>query len=144
MVQLSYPYITTGKIIALTMLIYNVVLVSAVQQRDYYTYVFFLIFLFIMLYHKILNIVPCVCSRTLLFIHYIYIYIYTHTHTHTNLHLLIPNSLYFPTCIPFQWQPQFIDKVHLLLCAWLFLIYFDGSWSWLCLELKKKILMSRA
>ena len=59
MVQLSHPYITTGKIIALTMLIYNVVLVSAVQQSDYYTYIFFVIFLSIMLYHKILNIVPC-------------------------------------------------------------------------------------
>ena len=62
-VQLLHPYITTGKIIALTMLIYNVVLVSAVQQSDYYTYIFFVIFLSIMLYHKILNIVPCAAQE---------------------------------------------------------------------------------
>ena len=42
-----------------------------------------------MVYHKILNIVPCAISRTLLFIHSIY----------NSLHLLIPNSQSFPSSI---------------------------------------------
>ena len=41
-------------------LIYNVVLISAVQQIDsvIYIYIYF-IFFSIMVYHRILNIVPC-------------------------------------------------------------------------------------
>ena len=43
-------------------LIYNVVLISAVQQSDsvIHIYTFFFIFFSIMVYHRILNIVPCV------------------------------------------------------------------------------------
>ena len=45
-------------------LIYNAVLISAVQQSDsviyiLYIYAFFFIFFSIMTYHRILNIVPC-------------------------------------------------------------------------------------
>ena len=42
-------------------LVYNVVLISAVQQSDsvILTYTFFFIFFSIMIYHRILNIVPC-------------------------------------------------------------------------------------
>ena len=41
--------------------IYNVVLISAVQQNDsvIHIHTFFLIFFSIMVYHRILNIVPC-------------------------------------------------------------------------------------
>ena len=42
-------------------LIYNVVLVSGVQQNDsvIHTYTFFFIFFSIMVYHRIVNVVPC-------------------------------------------------------------------------------------
>ena len=40
-------------------LIYNVVLISAVQQSDSVIHISFFIFFSIMVYHKILNIVPC-------------------------------------------------------------------------------------
>ena len=44
-------------------LIYNVVLISSVHQSDsvihIYIYIFFFIFFSIMVYHRILNIVPC-------------------------------------------------------------------------------------
>ena len=64
-------------------LIYNVVLIPAVQQIDsvIHIYTFFFIFFSIMVYHRILNIV-----RTLLFIH----------STYNSLHLLIPNSQSIP------------------------------------------------
>ena len=43
------------------LLIYNVVLISAVQQSDsvIHIYTFFFIFFSIMLYPRVLNIVPC-------------------------------------------------------------------------------------
>ena len=42
-------------------LIYNVVLISAIQQSDsvIHTYIFFFIFFSITVYHRVLNIVPC-------------------------------------------------------------------------------------
>ena len=46
-------------------LIYNVVLVSGVQQSDsvvysvLYIYIFFFVFFSIMVYHRMLNIIPC-------------------------------------------------------------------------------------
>ena len=40
-------------------LIYNVVLISAVQQSDSVIHTSFFIFFSIMVYHKVLNIVPC-------------------------------------------------------------------------------------
>ena len=42
-------------------LIYNVVLISTVQQSDsvMHRYIFFFIFFSIMVYYRILNIVPC-------------------------------------------------------------------------------------
>ena len=49
-------------------------------------YTFFIIFFSIMVYHRILNIVPCLLSKTLLFIHYIY----------TSFHPLTPNSHFDP------------------------------------------------
>ena len=43
------------------LLIYSVVLISAVQQSDSFIhrYTFFFIFFSIMVYHRILDIVPC-------------------------------------------------------------------------------------
>ena len=53
-------------------LIYNVVLISAVQQNDSVThihvYAYIYIFLSIMVYYRILNIVPCAIQWDLLFI----------------------------------------------------------------------------
>ena len=49
-------------------MIYNVVLISAVQQSDLviYMYIFF-IFIFVMVYHRILNIVLCGLQWDLVF-----------------------------------------------------------------------------
>ena len=65
-------------------LVYNVVLISGVQQSDSVIHIctFFFIFFSVMVHHRILNIVPCAISRTLLFIHSLC----------NSLHLLIPNS----------------------------------------------------
>ena len=40
-------------------LIYNVVLISAIQPSQLYIYTFFFIFFSIMVYYRILNVVPC-------------------------------------------------------------------------------------
>ena len=73
-------------------LIYNVVLVSAVQQTDSLIHICILFFAFfsIMFYHRILNRAPCACSRILLFTHFIY----------DSLHLLTLNSN--PSLTPFS------------------------------------------
>ena len=70
---------------------YNVVLISVVQQSDLVIHVhtFFLIFFSIMVYHRILNIYPVLYSRTLLFIHPIY----------NNLRLLTPNFQSIPSLL---------------------------------------------
>ena len=60
-------------------LIYDIELISAVQQSDSAIYIY--IFFFIMAYHRILNIVPLLYSRPLLFINSI----------HISLHLLVYN-----------------------------------------------------
>ena len=64
-------------------LIYHDVLISAVQQNGLVIQICALLFMFvsIMFYHRILNIVPVLYSRILLFIHCIY----------NSLHLLIPD-----------------------------------------------------
>ena len=54
-------------------LIYSVVLISTVEQRDsviyiyiyVYTHTFFFIFFSIMVYHRVLNIVPCAIQEDL-------------------------------------------------------------------------------
>ena len=63
-------------------------LISAEQQSDsvIHIYTFFFIFFSIMVYHRILNIVPCVYSRALLFIHFLF----------NSLHLLTSNSQSIP------------------------------------------------
>ena len=62
-----------------------------------YIYIFFFIFFSIMVSHRILNIVPCAISRTLLFIHSI----------RNSLHLRIQSSKSFPPQPPPPpWQPQ--------------------------------------
>ena len=63
-------------------------LISAVQHSDsvIHIYTFFFIFFSIMVYPRILNIVPCATSRTLLFIHSMC----------NSLHLLTPNSQSIP------------------------------------------------
>ena len=73
-------------------LIYSVVLISATTEITakwfsytyayIYIYKFFFIFSSTMVYHRILNIVPMLYSRSLLLIHPIY----------NSLHLLTPNS----------------------------------------------------
>ena len=57
----------------------------------------FFIFFSTMAYHRIENLVPMLCSRTLLFIHSIY----------SSLLLLIPDLQFFfpPPLLP-SWQPQ--------------------------------------
>ena len=57
-------------------LIYNVVLISAVQQRDSVRHIhtFFFIFFSTIVKHRILNIAPCAYSWTL-FIHSLSLYI---------------------------------------------------------------------
>jgi len=64
-------------------LIYDIELISAVQQSDsaLSLYIYIYIYFFIMAYHRILNIVPLLYSRPLLFINSIYI----------SLHLLVYN-----------------------------------------------------
>ena len=79
---------------------YNVVWITTVQQSDsvihthihthikhiyiIYIYMFFFIFFSIMVYQRIMNIVPMLYSRSLLFFHSMYI--------NTSLQLLISNS----------------------------------------------------
>ena len=78
-------------------LIYSVVLVSGVQQIDsvLYVYIYTHIYMYvhihiyilfrsfsIMVYYKVLNIVPVLYNRTLLFIYFIY----------SSVYILIPNS----------------------------------------------------
>ena len=46
-------------------MIYNVVLISAVQQSDSVDFFFFFIFFSIMVYHRIVNIVPCILQEDL-------------------------------------------------------------------------------
>ena len=55
---MGFPYF---KIFVEVLLIYNVVSISTVEQSDsvIHVYTFFFIFFSIMVYHRILNIVPC-------------------------------------------------------------------------------------
>ena len=69
-------------------LIYNVVLITAIQQSDsvihIYT-VFFKIFFSIMVYHRILNIVPCAIQQDLV-VYPFYIYKLTSADSNLPLH----------------------------------------------------------
>ena len=56
-------------------LIYNVVLISAVQQSDSVIQTFFFIFFSIMVYHRMLNIAPCVIQQDLVIFTLIVIYV---------------------------------------------------------------------
>ena len=55
-------------------LIYSVVLVSVVQQSDSAIHIY--VFFFVIDYYKIVNVVPVLYSRTLLFICFIYSSVY--------------------------------------------------------------------
>ena len=85
---------------------YGVVLISAVQQSDsvihMYTILFHILFQ-IMVYHRILTIVPCAISRTLLLIHSI----------GKSLHLLIPDSSLSLSHPSPPWQAQVSCLCHL-------------------------------
>ena len=72
-------------------LIYNVVLISAVQQSDSVTHIYIFLFVFfsIMVYHRILSTVPCAIQQDLV--------VYP---SYTSLHLLIPNSQSIPPPLP--------------------------------------------
>ena len=73
-------------------LTYNIVLISAVQRSDSVIHIYILfIFFSIMVYHKMLNMVPCAVGQDMLFIH----------SGHNSLHLLVPNS---QPNLPFCWQ----------------------------------------
>ena len=63
---------------------YNVVLIAAVEQSDSvaHMYTFFFIFISIMVYQRILNIIPCGIQEDLVFFMY---------SIYTSLCLLIPN-----------------------------------------------------
>ena len=60
-------------------------LYSKVTHLHTWTFSFFIL-VSLMVYYRILNIVPCAISRTLVFLH----------PTHNSLHLLIPNGQCFP------------------------------------------------
>ena len=78
-------------------------LISGVQQSDpvmrtdthTHTHTFFFVFFSIMVYHRILSIVPLLCSMALLFIHSVY----------NSMHLLIPHSQSFPPPPPGNHEP---------------------------------------
>ena len=73
-------------------LTYNIVLISAVQRSDSVIHIYILfIFFSIMVYHKMLNMVPCAVGQDMLFSH----------SGHNSLHLLVPNS---QPNLPFCWQ----------------------------------------
>ena len=74
-------------------LIYNVVPIPAVQQSDSFIHIctFFFLFFSIMVYHRILNIVPYMVGSCCLFIL-----------QNKSLHLLIPNS----QSIPLLWWQE--------------------------------------
>ena len=59
-----------------------------------YTYVCIYIFFSIMVYYRMLNIVPCAIRRTLLFIYF----------TFSSLYLLISNSQFIPSSPPFPFS----------------------------------------
>ena len=61
--------------------IYNVVLVSGIQQSDSLTDIYFFRFFSIIVYYKILNVVPCVIVGPI-----VYLFVYS------SLYLLTPNS----------------------------------------------------
>ena len=91
-------------------LIYNVVLISALQQNDssIYVCIHYFSYFSIMIYHRLLNIVPCV--RILLFIHTMY---------NIGLLLLIPNFQSTPP-LPFllgnHKDPSFTIAIQCHLC----------------------------
>ena len=96
----------------------SLVLISAVQQSNSVALIFFSI----RVYHTILNIVPCVYSRTLLFIHPLY----------KSLHLLIPDSQSIP---PLPLSPSAITSLfslsHNFQFKWLKLPNFTERWRFL-------------
>ena len=85
-----------------------VIFCYTVKWFSYTCICFIFIFFFIMLYLRILNIVPVLYSRTLLFIHAKY------------NNLLIPNFQSIPTTLPFPWQLQVCS-----LCLWVFFCFRD-------------------
>ena len=65
-IQSQFPFL---KNFIKVQLIYSVILISTIQQSDsvIYTYTFFFIFFPIMVYHRILNIVPCAIPQDLVY-----------------------------------------------------------------------------
>ena len=72
---------------------------------------------FIMLCHRILNIVPVLYCRTLLFIHAKY----------NNLYLLIPNFQSIPSTLPLPWQLPVCS-----LCLWVCFRFRDKDICYVC------------
>ena len=107
-------------------------LISTVQQSDCVMHINTFLFKFfsIMVYHRVLNIVLILYSRTLLFIHLMY----------SSLHLLIPNSVHpSSTQLPFNSHKSFL-YYHVLFCFSLFLAIIGTSKYFkiiICLESKK-------
>ena len=78
------------------------------QKSD--SYIYFFMSFSIMVYHKILNIVPCAIQQDLIYTIYL---------IYTSWHLLIPNSQPFPLS-PLPWQPQVSS-----LCLWVCTYFID-------------------
>ena len=85
-------------------------LYSKVVQLYIYIYTFFFMFFSTVVYHRILNIVPCAVNRTVLFIH----------PTYNSLHPLTPNSQSSPSPFSPTWQPQVCS-----LCLWVCFCFVD-------------------
>ena len=66
--------------------------VSAVYQSDSVIHGFFVIFVPIMVYHRILNIVLYAIHLGLIVHAVLYIYTYIYVYIYTSLHLLTPDS----------------------------------------------------
>ena len=80
---------------------------EATQQPQQHT--FFLKFVSIMVYHRVLNIVPCAMQQDLVAYPF-------HVQQLNSLHLPIPNSHCIPPLLP--WQPHICSP-----CLWLFLFH---------------------
>ena len=87
-------------------------LYSKVTQLCTYIHSFFKIFFSIMVYRRILNIVPCAIQKDLVSYHSIY----------NSLYLLAPNSQSNPPPPPPLWQPRVCS-----LCLWVCFCFIDFS-----------------
>ena len=92
-------------------LIYNFVLASGVQQSDsdIHIYTFFFIFFSIMVYHRILNIVPCAIQQDIVF--FLLVIYFIHISVYMSIQISQFKPLQPPPAFP-PWCP-YICSLHL-------------------------------